>query len=106
MPEITVKHNVTDAKPPSRETLPSGTYHAMMNFEVRAVSREAFAEYMQFRIDNPEASNAEALESIGEEPFAVSTSPFNSGRLDTRDMGQRHGLDHSADTITVAPQLQ
>jgi cytochrome c oxidase subunit 2 len=66
-----------------------GTYHAMMNFEVRAVSREAFAEYMQFRIDNPEASNAEALESIGEEPFAVSTSPFNSGRLDTRDMGQR-----------------
>lgn len=30
MPEITVKHNVTDAKPPSRETLPSGTYHAMI----------------------------------------------------------------------------
>ena len=65
-----------------------GTYHAMMNFEVRAF-REAFAEYMQFRIDNPEVSNAEALESIGEEPFAVSTSLFNSGRLDTRDMGNR-----------------
>lgn len=66
-----------------------GTYHAMMNFEIRAVSREAFAEYMQFRLDNPEATNAEALEAIGEDPFAVSTSPFNAGRLDTRDMGDR-----------------
>lgn len=66
-----------------------GTYHAMMNFEIRAVTREQFAEYIQFRQDNPGASNAEALESIGEEPFAVSTSPFNSGRLDTRDMGNR-----------------
>lgn len=28
MPEITVKHNVKDATPPQRETLPSGTYHA------------------------------------------------------------------------------
>ena len=66
-----------------------GTYHAMMNFEIRAVTREQFAEYIQFRQDNPGASNAEALESIGEEPFAVSTSPFNSGRMDTRDMGNR-----------------
>ena len=66
-----------------------GTYHAMMNFEIRAVTREQFAEYIQFRQDNPGASNAEALKSIGEEPFAVSTSPFNSGRLDTRDMGNR-----------------
>ncbi|WP_295628394.1 cytochrome c oxidase subunit II [uncultured Corynebacterium sp.] len=66
-----------------------GTYHAMMNFEVRAVPREAFAEYIQFRLDNPEATNAQALESIGEEPFALSTSPFNSGRTETRDMSDR-----------------
>lgn len=73
-----------------------GTYHAMMNFEVRAVSREAFAQYMRFRLDNPQATNAEALEAIGEKPFAVSTSPFNSGRLDTRDV-----TDRDANTVDL-----
>ena len=62
-----------------------GTYHAMMNFEVRTVSPEAFEEYMQFRMDNPEAPNSEALASIGEEPYATSTSPFNSSREGTRE---------------------
>lgn len=73
-----------------------GTYHAMMNFEIRAVTREQFREYMQFRLENPEASNAQALEAIGEDPFAVSTSPFNPGRLDTRDFG-----DRSANTVDL-----
>lgn len=63
-----------------------GTYHAMMNFEVRAVSREQFTKYMQFRVANPNATNAEALAHINEPAFAVSTSPFNSGRLETRDL--------------------
>ncbi|AIG64453.1 cytochrome B [Corynebacterium atypicum] len=62
-----------------------GTYHAMMNFELRAVSPEDFAEYMQFREQNPEATNAEALAHIGQAPYATSTHPFNSDRTGTRD---------------------
>ena len=62
-----------------------GTYHAMMNFEVRAVSPEKFAQYMQFRIDNPEIPNSEALRAIGEAPYATTTRPFISDRLGTRD---------------------
>ncbi|AWB84377.1 cytochrome B [Corynebacterium liangguodongii] len=61
-----------------------GTYHSMMNFEVRAVSPEDFAAYIAFRNDNPEASNAQALESIGQEPYATTTHPFNSDRTGTR----------------------
>ncbi|VEH08876.1 aa3-type cytochrome oxidase subunit II [Corynebacterium kutscheri] len=57
-----------------------GTYHAMMNFEVRVVTPEKFAEYIQFRYDNPEAPNSVALEAIGEAPYATSTAPFNSER--------------------------
>lgn len=62
-----------------------GTYHAMMNFEIRAVSPEKFTEYLDYRMKNPEAANSEALEAIGEEGYATSTAPFNSGRLDTRN---------------------
>lgn len=61
-----------------------GTYHAMMNFELRVVSPEKFADYIQFRRDNPEAPNSKALESIGEAGYATTTSPFNSSRVDTR----------------------
>ncbi len=76
-----------------------GTYHAMMNFEIRAVSRDDFTKYMKFRLDNPQASNADALKHIGQEPFAVSTSPFNSGRKDTRDLG-----DRGANTVDLNAQ--
>ncbi|GAA1475276.1 cytochrome c oxidase subunit II [Corynebacterium felinum] len=62
-----------------------GTYHAMMNFELRVVSPEKFAQYLEFRKANPQAQNSEALESIGEAGYATSTAPFNSGRVDTRD---------------------
>ncbi|MGW6426232.1 aa3-type cytochrome oxidase subunit II [Nocardia sp. NPDC055053] len=55
-----------------------GTYHSMMNFEVRAVSPEKYAKYMQARIDGK--TNGEALESIGESPIATSTYPFNTKR--------------------------
>ena len=64
-----------------------GTYHAMMNFEIRAVSPEDFRDYMRFRDANPGATNAEALQSIGQEPYATSTRPFNSDRTGTRDGG-------------------
>ncbi|MDY5786189.1 cytochrome c oxidase subunit II [Corynebacterium sp.] len=64
-----------------------GTYHAMMNFEIRAVSPEAFRDYIAFREQNPMATNAEALSAIGEAPYATSTNPFNSSRTGTRDGG-------------------
>lgn len=57
-----------------------GTYHSMMNFEVRVVSDADFTKYMQFRIDHPTATNADALQSIGQTPLAVTTHPFDSRR--------------------------
>ncbi|WP_229742112.1 aa3-type cytochrome oxidase subunit II [Gordonia jinhuaensis] len=62
-----------------------GTFHSMMNFEVRAVSRPAFDAYIKFRRDNPEATNAQALEHICQTPVAVSTHPFDSRRGDQID---------------------
>jgi len=73
-----------------------GTYHAMMNFELRVVSPEKFKQYMEFRNSNPKASNAEALKSIGEAPYATSTSPFLSGREDTRNSTNTVDLNKSA----------
>ena len=61
-----------------------GTYHAMMNFEVRAVSPELFKQYIEFRMDNPEASNGQALAAIGQKAAAETTKPFKTGRTDTR----------------------
>ena len=61
-----------------------GTYHAMMNFELRVVSPEKFTQYLEYRKQNPNASNVDALESIGEPGYATSTEPFNSNR-DTRN---------------------
>lgn len=61
-----------------------GTYHSMMNFELRTVSPEKFREYMKFRQDNPDAPNSAALDHIGEAPYATTTQPFNSKR-DTAD---------------------
>ncbi|WOC13698.1 aa3-type cytochrome oxidase subunit II [Gordonia sp. MP11Mi] len=58
-----------------------GTFHAMMNFEVRAVSPADFASYIKYRSENPEASNAEALHSICQVPESVTTVPFDSRRV-------------------------
>ena len=69
-----------------------GTYHAMMNFELRVVSPDAFSEYMQYRLDNPEAPNSQALEAIGEDPYAVTTQPFHTDRTGTRT-DQGDGVD-------------
>jgi cytochrome c oxidase subunit 2 len=57
-----------------------GTYHSMMNFEVRVVDDADFTKYMQFRIDHPTATNADALQSIGQSPTAVTTHPFDTRR--------------------------
>lgn len=57
-----------------------GTYHSMMNFEVRAVSPDKFEDYIDFREANPNATNAQALESIDETPTAITTKPFDTKR--------------------------
>lgn len=73
-----------------------GTYHAMMNFEIRVVSREDFQAYMQFRVENPQATNADALAAIGQEPYSTSTSPFVSDRLGTRGTTDQNTFDLNA----------
>ena len=55
-----------------------GTYHSMMNFELRVVEPNDFKAYLQQRIAGK--SNAEALESINQPPTAVTTRPFDTRR--------------------------
>ncbi len=71
-----------------------GTYHANMNFEVRALSPARFDDYMQLRVATNSVTGkpytaAEALEQLGKDdpscgelcsPTAVTTSPFDSDR--------------------------
>ncbi|WP_235831290.1 cytochrome c oxidase subunit II [Gordonia zhaorongruii] len=58
-----------------------GTFHAMMNFEIRAVSPADFAKYIEFRNSNPDATNAQALQAICEVPQSVTTVPFDTRRV-------------------------
>ncbi|OBA97394.1 cytochrome C oxidase subunit II [Mycobacteriaceae bacterium 1482268.1] len=55
-----------------------GTYHSMMNFEVRVVQPNDFKAYMQQRIAGK--TNAEALQAINQPPTATTTHPFDSRR--------------------------
>ena len=55
-----------------------GTYHSMMNFEVRVVEPNDFKVYMQERTAG--RSNAEALVAINQPPTAVTTHPFDTRR--------------------------
>lgn len=55
-----------------------GTYHSMMNFELRAVSPEAYDQYRTAL--QAGQSQSDALASIGEEPFATTTVPFDTRR--------------------------
>lgn len=57
-----------------------GTYHAMMNFEVRVVEPNDFKAYLEYREGRPEATNAEALQAIGQDPVAITTRPFDTRR--------------------------
>jgi cytochrome c oxidase subunit 2 len=52
-----------------------GTYHAYMNFEVRAVSAADYDAYLAARESG--LSTFDALESIGQPGNATSTSPFD-----------------------------
>jgi cytochrome c oxidase subunit II len=55
-----------------------GTYHSMMNFEVRVVQPNDFKAYLQQRIGGK--TNAEALQAIAQSPVAVTTHPFKTRR--------------------------
>ncbi len=55
-----------------------GTYHSMMNFEVRVVEPNDFKAYLQQRIAGK--TNAEALQAINLPPTAVTTHPFDTRR--------------------------
>ncbi|MFC4085681.1 aa3-type cytochrome oxidase subunit II [Amycolatopsis samaneae] len=66
-----------------------GTYHSVMNFEVRALSPDKYDQYIQLRTQtNPKtgkpntASEALTAMNCGElcSPFAVTTKPFNTDR--------------------------
>jgi cytochrome c oxidase subunit 2 len=53
-----------------------GAYHSMMNFEVRAVTPENYDRFIAARKQG--LSTPDALKSIGEQPFATTTHPFNT----------------------------
>jgi cytochrome c oxidase subunit 2 len=53
-----------------------GTYHAFMNFEVRAVSGDDYDAYLAARADGK--STAAALEAIGQNGHATATHPFEA----------------------------
>jgi cytochrome c oxidase subunit 2 len=55
-----------------------GTYHSMMNFELRVVSSEDFKAYLQARAAGK--TNAQALQAINQSPVATSTHPFDTRR--------------------------
>ncbi|MDT5216001.1 MAG: cytochrome c oxidase subunit [Mycobacterium sp.] len=57
-----------------------GTYHSMMNFEVRVVEPNDFKAYLQYRTDHPDGTNADALKAIGLPAQAVTTHPFDTRR--------------------------
>jgi cytochrome c oxidase subunit II len=54
-----------------------GTYHAFMNFELRAVSPEDFESYIEARESG--LSTFEALEEIGQPGRATTTDPYDLG---------------------------
>lgn len=55
-----------------------GTYHSMMNFELRVVEPNDFKAYLQQR--QAGKTNAEALQAINQPPTAVTTHPFDTRR--------------------------
>jgi cytochrome c oxidase subunit 2 len=55
-----------------------GTYHSTMTFELRAVSPDRYQQYLSAL--QAGMSQPDALSSIGEEPFAVTTEPFATDR--------------------------
>jgi cytochrome c oxidase subunit 2 len=55
-----------------------GTYHSQMNFELRAVSPDQYDRFIAAK--QAGQSTPDALSSVGEEPYAVKTHPFDTDR--------------------------
>lgn len=55
-----------------------GTYHSMMNFEMRVVSPDKYDRFLAAKQDGK--STPDALAAIGEEPLATTTVPFDTRR--------------------------
>ena len=62
-----------------------GTYHAFMNFEVRAVTGNDYDAYIRARQQG--MNTAQALESIGQPGQATTTRPFNISQEAQRGSG-------------------
>ncbi|ROO61443.1 cytochrome c oxidase subunit 2 [Micromonospora sp. Llam0] len=61
-----------------------GTYHSMMNFEMRVVDPEQYDQFIAAK--QAGSSTPDALAAIGEEPYAVTTFPFDTKR-DAQNFG-------------------
>jgi cytochrome c oxidase subunit 2 len=55
-----------------------GTYHSMMNFEMRAVTPDQYRQFIAAK--KAGKSTPEALQAIGQSPYATTTKPFNTDR--------------------------
>jgi cytochrome c oxidase subunit II len=55
-----------------------GTYHSMMTFELRAVAPDSYQQYVS-ALESGQ-TQAAALQSIGEDPYATTTEPFDTRR--------------------------
>lgn len=55
-----------------------GTYHSTMSFELRAVTPEQYQQYLSALASG--MTQPDALRSIGTEPFATTTVPFDTRR--------------------------
>jgi cytochrome c oxidase subunit 2 len=55
-----------------------GTYHAQMNFEMRAVSQEKYQQWVGAKRSG--MSTPDALQQIGEPPLSMTTAPFKTSR--------------------------
>jgi len=55
-----------------------GTYHAYMQFELVSVSKEKFDQFLQAKKSG--STTQQALQTIGENPYATQTQPMNTRR--------------------------
>jgi cytochrome c oxidase subunit 2 len=53
-----------------------GTYHSQMNFELRSVTPTQFAAFLAAKRQG--MSTPQALQSIGEAPYATTTFPYDT----------------------------
>lgn len=62
-----------------------GTYHSMMNFEMRVVSAEKYDRFLAAK--QAGKSTPDALRAIGEAPLATTTTPFETRRQQIDQQG-------------------